>query len=257
MSLMTRILSPTTRDILREQQRTIRYAIERPRTARRVRERAEKHKELRLMHNFYPALGVIFVHIPKTAGTSVHQILSAAEETVAREGNRRPRLHKHATAAEWRDALGESTWESMFSFCLVRNPYDLMVSSYFWWLQKAKNFPATLREALIVEEFDSFDHFMQSDFGKYRINEFPGTMSDWYTSEGADIVNFVGQVENFDECMKYVLSRTDAPLSCHSSVRENSSERSHWREYYTEEARRVVARRFSDVMKRFDYGFED
>jgi hypothetical protein len=33
-------------------------------------------------------------------------------------------------------------WRQHFAFTFVRNPWDLMGSSYCWWLRKGKGYPA-------------------------------------------------------------------------------------------------------------------
>src|SRR5438067_1380229 len=108
-------------------------------------------------------LGAIFIHAPKTAGTSVHAILRAATLTPAavikrksvieRLWNRSVPAHsKHLRAAEMRALLGTSVWDDAYTFALVRNPWALMVSCYFWWLQRAPLFEHLSRRASVVKD---------------------------------------------------------------------------------------------------------
>lgn len=39
--------------------------------------------------------------------------------------------YNHMPAAEVRNRLGASTWENYFKFCVIRNPFDKVVST-FW-----------------------------------------------------------------------------------------------------------------------------
>lgn len=90
-----------------------------------------------------PDYGFIFIHIPKTAGTSV----SAALEPLA--GCRAPSLlvklrrrlpgplpplsqyfSAHAKAADVRDRIGPAAFDGFHSFCFVRNPYAHAFSHY-------------------------------------------------------------------------------------------------------------------------------
>src|ERR1700680_2807691 len=101
-------------------------------------------------------LGAIFVHIPKAAGTSVDAFLAGAvlapwaaqaRKTVIDAFVRDsfalyPAIYsKHIKAVELRQLVGRGTWQRAYKFTLVRNPWATMVSSYFWWLQKAHRFP--------------------------------------------------------------------------------------------------------------------
>src|SRR6266481_9206544 len=87
---------------------------------------------------------ISFVHIPKTAGNSIQSILRdySEDEIVAlrsdqdgieRFGLRNPnyKIKKHSTLAEYRGALGEERFRSLYKFACVRNPWDRMVSYYF------------------------------------------------------------------------------------------------------------------------------
>src|SRR5207245_5168864 len=86
----------------------------------------------------------LFVHIPKTAGNSIQSILRdysedeivalrSEQDGIERFGLRNPnyKIKKHSTLAEYRGALGEERFRSLYKFACVRNPWDRMVSYYF------------------------------------------------------------------------------------------------------------------------------
>lgn len=60
-----------------------------------------------------------FVHVPRTAGTSVAISLSYKHYG-----------DQHRTAAEIQHIVGMDNWSSKFSFAFVRNPWDRAVSWY-------------------------------------------------------------------------------------------------------------------------------
>ena len=75
----------------------------------------------------------LFVHIPKTGGTSIEQALDAKRlfslnEKVMYGVRFAP---QHYTPPILRSILG-SEYEALIKFCFVRNPYTRMVSEYFW-----------------------------------------------------------------------------------------------------------------------------
>jgi len=47
-------------------------------------------------------------------------------------GRERKKYHKHIGAAELRDKLDPAIWRDYFKFAVVRNPFDYVVSLYFW-----------------------------------------------------------------------------------------------------------------------------
>jgi len=95
----------------------------------------------------------IYTKTLKTAGTSVEIYFERAclpsgtvvaldhwvDETVTEAGTigyRGPhregkRWYNHMPASEIRDLVGQKVWNDYFKFCVVRNPYDKVVS--YWW----------------------------------------------------------------------------------------------------------------------------
>jgi hypothetical protein len=98
----------------------------------------------------------IFMKTLKTAGTSVEIELSrvcgpddivtplpADDEVLRAERGGRPgqnyeapplreRVHEHIRASKVRPIVGTEVWDSYFKFAIERNPWDAVVSLYYW-----------------------------------------------------------------------------------------------------------------------------
>jgi hypothetical protein len=71
---------------------------------------------------------LLFVHIPKTAGTSITEALRP-------KGDRHhplclPRGYPHETVEEFARRVGEDVFRSYTSFCVVRQPLERFLSMY-------------------------------------------------------------------------------------------------------------------------------
>ncbi|ACM39331.1 conserved hypothetical protein (plasmid) [Allorhizobium ampelinum S4] len=209
-----------------------------------------------------PAQQLVFVHIPKCGGTSMHQFLANAKKvqpepelSTILAGYCEPALHKHSKAAVIRDLVGPALWQTIFTFSVVRNPWDLMLSSYRWWLQKAGRFSSLRAQADEVADLGSFEGFLKSDFGGNRINECEGDILSWLSDEnGQEIVDFVGRLEDIEQALQNVFER--AGLAGYSEFpRLNSTVRGGYQDYYNAETKRLIQTRFQATIDRFEYQF--
>ena len=217
------------------------------------------------LKNIFPDLDAIFVHIPKTAGTTVHDLFSqvsagASRVDPARRGQLaaidRSGMTKHAKAAEYVARMGVESWRTSFTFAFVRNPWDMMVSSYVWWLQKAPTYPHLRHLAAEVAELGHFEAFLRDRLGQTCINEFVGNPRDWFKADGEDLVDFVGRYEELADDIAAIFDRLGIERARRPELpRLNGSRRRPYRDYYTGETRALVANRFRYEIDRFGYTF--
>lgn len=210
--------------------------------------RRDQPENRRVLH----AYRLVFVHIPKTAGSSIAEAL---DRLPLRNGPGHPVIDtpKHAKATELRRILGRRRWDDYFSFAIVRNPWDLMVSCYEWWLQKADRYPHIREQADAVRRLGSFEAFLRSPWGSQRINQFNGDIEDWYMDGDRQIVDFIARFEHLDEDWPEICRRIG--VEPFPIAHENRTQRRDYRSYYTDETRALVAHRFARTIERFGYEF--
>jgi hypothetical protein len=74
----------------------------------------------------------IYIHIPKTAGTSVEQFLREnGKNGLQYHGVRNGRSMHHFTAFDLKYEI-PLTFQNYYKFTFVRNPYDRLLSEYYW-----------------------------------------------------------------------------------------------------------------------------
>jgi len=105
----------------------------------------------------------VFIHIPKTAGTSIRSGLE-----IGPSGNPVRINHcygtGHAPAFHTKNSLGKVLWDKCFTFTFVRNPWDRVLSWYYFSIKKDK----VSRPALqFMKKFKSFDHWVMSRMPTY------------------------------------------------------------------------------------------
>lgn len=206
----------------------------------------------------------LFVHIPKTGGTSMALALEgrAMKDDVmigdtpkAVKRRRRlkdvqtaGRLWKHSTLADIDGLIGADEIADLFTFTLVRNPWDRTVSYYHW-----------LRE-------QTFDH---ASVRLAKTQDFEGFVSDPQTQQSLrqwPARRYMTDVNGTEQCRAYIrlehLAEDAAPLWAHLGVeldlpQSNASVReTDYRRYYSPATREIVAECCAEDIARFGYAYD-
>lgn len=172
----------------------------------------------------------LFIHVPKTGGVSIRHWLSEVtrDETVL--------WWDHGTASVWWHLLKEP--KSFFKFAFVRNPWDRVVSQYFW--ATANGYPAVTKhttfEAYVHEGLKNFD-----------------SQTKWLTDRNNKLlVDFVGRFEQLEDDLKYVAKRIGVDVRVPLG-RLNGSDHGPYRNYYNEETAKIVGQVYADDVEIFQY----
>ena len=181
-------------------------------------------------------LGFVFIHIPKTGGTSVNRALGLC--------------HEHKTALEYRQWLGQTAWDRKFKFTFVRNPWDKVVS-YFNFKQQQKDvrFVALCFSEYLRQVFVARNHAYYADFPERYLPQF-----DWISdTKGNLIVDFVGRFESINEDFGKICERIGRPGL--KLPHENASSRGEYRSYYKNGDAQIVADWYKKDIEQFGYTF--
>jgi chondroitin 4-sulfotransferase 11 len=179
----------------------------------------------------------IFIHINKTGGTSIERALDLP--------------FKHYTALEKIEEIGRAKWNSKYTFCIVRNPWDKVISHYHYRLQT--------NQINLWEKPVDFSEWTKLSYGQqnplyYDKPKMFMPQSDWITDEnGTILVNFIGKFENLQGDFDKICERLKRKKTILPHIK--SSSRANYREYYDEETAEIVENWFRKDIENFGYKF--
>ena len=170
-----------------------------------------------------------FIHIPKTAGTSISQWL------LARGGRwqfQNTPGGKHAPISLIREV---HPGDLGFTFVSIRNPWDRLVSGYFFYRQRRKLQDLTFQQFVLSEDWHQLNRPQAEYFEPKDVQA---------------IIRFENLHEDFEQ-IKHVFKAKK------SLGKHNPSSHNNYKSYYTnnEMIERVAKRHAADI-QRFGYKFE-
>ncbi|MBD1381909.1 sulfotransferase family 2 domain-containing protein [Bacillus sp. IB182487] len=155
----------------------------------------------------------IFLKTTKTAGTSIEISLSRycgesdiitpisqRDEKIRQTLGKSPQnyqlgtknFYNHISAKEIKALIGDEIWGSYYKFCFDRNPWDKVISLYYFAVKNHKK--------------ESFNQFLER--GKYKgAFNFPV-----YTINDIPVVDYIGKYESLQSDLKAVCDKVAIPF---------------------------------------------
>lgn len=193
---------------------------------------------------------LVFVHIQKTGGVTVNNLLREHIPDV------RSILARHEFASRGVDEL--DAWNEYFKFAFVRNPWDRLVSWYV--MVTTVRRPGNELGRYVHDNSSTFEEFIHNCTDEIEIRKgvcysFTYNQLDYVTDEeGNLLVDFIGRLENFDEDVREVFRRIGVDLD--KIPRDNRSDHKHYSTFYTPETEMIIRDRFKRDIEYFGYEFE-
>ncbi len=202
----------------------------------------------------------LFVHVPKTGGTSITQLLKhdckravlplrAVGYLFDNSGHTLPEFTfpavgypYHIRARDLKRLWGAKKYDGLFSFAFVRNPWDVVVSEYFYiqrkWDHPLKN---TVRK---LGTFADYVHWKRDN--NYHRNQY-----EWLTDDaGQSIVNRIGRFETYEEDANAILAQIGRSETV---PHKNATVKKPFKSYYTDETIDLVAQMYQGDIERYGY----
>ncbi len=209
-------------------------------------------------------LKTVFIHVPKTGGTSIEFALSkyCLKDHVSID-------EQHFKKRKIIKKIGITNWNEYFKFAFVRNPWDRLVSAYYFKVKRTNvtknltNFFGSLKEKIIditnapPEKFLKKTPSLQMDvFSNFREWAFYVYQKKVNLSQMGFLcdLDFIGRFENLEEDFKIVCKKIDIQELPLEHI--NASDHCHYSRYYDKKTKEMVGEWFRDEIDRFDYKFE-
>ena len=174
----------------------------------------------------------IFIHIPRTGGTSIEILVDKVYERDK---------HKSLFTLE-----KEVDISSFFKFSFVRNPWDITISKYL----------APYYHEINKLSNKSLLYFLENYFP--APNEAGDSFHDYFDPSKMD---FIGRFETRETDLAYISNKIGIEIDPKFSVKQKEVQRfrskKHYTEYYDEETKQIVAERYAKDIEYFGYKFID
>ena len=181
----------------------------------------------------------VFIHINKTAGTSIND-------------NIKMYAKPHYTVKEVQEKIGLD-WFHAFTFTVVRNPYDRVVSQYVY--RKKYNFENIRTNNISFDEWVKFTYKeKRPEFRKDR-RKFFSTQKEWLLNKMGKIdIDYIIRFENLNEDYKVVQEKIGIKKKLQHY---NKTERKPYKNYYSAESKKIIEDYFKDDFEEFNYKYEN
>ena len=200
----------------------------------------------------------IYVPIIKTGTTSIVRHLRTLDnETIVYKT-------KHWCISDFLDMYPDN--HDYFRFSFVRNPWDRMVSLYFY-LDKQIDLNATFEE--YIKKLNNKNWLFDTNSSVEKLNidrqnglregtpaELPqfGWLINTKDTEN-QCMNFIGKFENLQEDFDTICDKIGIPKQ--QLPHKNATKHKHYTEYYDDETRSIVAEKYAKDIEYFGYKFGD
>ncbi len=181
----------------------------------------------------------IFIHINKTAGTSIGNAIGLP-------------IKHHRTAREVIARIGKDKWNTAYKFTLVRNPWDKVVSHYEY--RRKRNKTEVASRNIPFSDWVKKTYGQEKDLFYYNNPRAFQPQVEWLKDdEGKISIDFIGKFEtineDFDQIKKAIGLEAELPHL-------NPTKRDGYQSYYDDETREIVTHWFREDIEVFGYRFQ-
>jgi hypothetical protein len=231
-------------------------------------------KKLREGNIYLEKYNSIYFPIPKVACSSLKkffseqlQIEEIKNKKIANIKIKQPEqeeVHRINFPCVPKEDIIKGKYTTHFKFTFVRNPWDRILSCYLNKIDKYLS-DVLLNENGIIRSINKY-HKIDNNFNFEKfvktIEKIPDSEADPHfrsqylyitDKNGKLLVDFIGKFENLNEDFKFVGRKIGLDNKNLPEIMKTSHK--NYREYYTEEIKNIIARRYKKDVELFNYKF--
>lgn len=186
-------------------------------------------------------------------------------------------FYNHILPEEIKQKVGVEVWNNYYKFTIVRNPWDQVVSRYFWEKNRHNTLKNQIKKTFKRPDiFKTGSHVMLFNRIIRRLHKFMlvNIKSDfdkelwlyknkWYNhkfyfdQEGVPVCDFYIRYENLVEDYQQVCKELGIPCEKLPRTKDKfRNDRRHYSEYFNAKAKQKVKELFKDEIEYFNYKFD-
>ena len=207
----------------------------------------------------------IFIHIPKTAGTSINSFFHpkvrfhfehADYERLFGWCPKRQLHMQHATSKQLieTELITETQWKEYYKFTFVRNPWDRSYSDYYW-IQEFSGVTGSFKD--YINATGPFTEILNDISTNRYLGDHLLEQTAFFDFNGLLKPDFIGRFENFKEDMATIIEALGLDKGFDVFKNKGKKKKGHYSKFYTNTNKGLVDQKYFDDIKLLNYEFED
>jgi len=190
---------------------------------------------------------IVFVHVPKTGGASILQLCLHHGIRIIDHDLRNP---NYVSLTKYR-----SLNPNIYSFAIVRNPWDRVVSSYHYLRKGGIKGEDMLDADRFVNQYRNFTQFVLNAFEAREILDqiHFRPQYKWISDERGVIVDMVGRFERLQTSFSKWCKTIGLPN--YKLPHVNRSAHRSYKEYFNEQTIEIIRKKYRKDLELFKYKF--
>lgn len=196
---------------------------------------------------------LLFCHIPKNGGETVHKIMETLDNLEFRN------THYSLTMLK-KKINNDKLFNECLKFCIVRNPWDRMVSTYFF-RKSRREWKFGPKEQWSLDFNDWIKYIYSEEYQNLNIincnidvlKYHYGSSLRWVVDENNNII--ADKIIKFENISTELSDLFKMYGYTNAITKNNSTKHKDYRTYYNEESKKLVSENFKEDIEYFNYEF--